>query len=71
MVVETGVVLAFGSLAAGALGWSFQQKGRIDTLDREILSVQALNLERHTDTKERLERIEAKLDRLPRSLSTK
>ncbi len=64
MVIDTSLLLAGVGMAAGTLGWSFQQKGRIDTLDKELQNYTALNLERHADTRARLERIEDKLDQL-------
>ena len=69
MSFDPGVVTGVLTAAAGAIGWAIRQEGRINgheklfaEREKVLIAVQAQSLERHNDTKERLERIERKLD---------
>lgn len=60
MVVETGMIMAGVSIVA----WGIRQEGRINAHDRLFIEREKQLDERHEDVKDRLERIERKLDSL-------
>ena len=61
MVIETGIGMAM----IGALGWAIRQEGRINSHDNLFIEREKQAVERHDDLKDRLTRIESKLDSLP------
>lgn len=48
--------------SAGGIVWSIRQEGRLNAHDQRFELKEAQDDERHKDTKERLQRIENKLD---------
>ena len=58
MVIETGALMA----AASIIGWGIRQEGRINGHDKLFEEREKQAVERHEDLKDRLVRIEAKLD---------
>lgn len=60
-------IAAFATSLATGLGivvWGVRQEGRINTHDKLFAIQEKQSDERHTDLKDRLERIETKLDSL-------
>ena len=82
MTFDTGLISTIVMAIAGVGVWSLRQEGRINGHDSmfaereklitsQIYHLQATAIQRHEDTQNRLDRIEAKLDRLPWGMSTK
>lgn len=82
MNVDMSFAIFAVTAIAGVATWSLRQEGRINGHDSmfaerekllatQILHIHASAVQRHEDTQDRLDRIEAKLDRLPWSMSTK
>lgn len=82
MIIDTSIAIATITAVVGIATWSLRQEGRInghdsmfeerkDQLASQMFHIHASAVQRHEDTQNRLDRIEAKLDRLPWGLSTK
>lgn len=63
MIAETALVSTCVACIAG-IAWAVRQEGRITAHDQRFQMKEVLDNERHEDTKERLTRIERKLDSL-------
>ena len=61
MVIEASAIMA----CVGVVGWAIRQEGRINAHDSLFEEREKQAVERHDDIKDRLTRIESKLDSLP------
>lgn len=64
-MLAEGTAIALGLAALGGVTWAVRQEGRINGHDKLFEEREKLADERHEDNRERLSRIERKLDALP------
>lgn len=62
--MEPTVMITLGGMALTGVVWAVRQEGRISTLKQQRADDQKLYLERHTDIKHDIKKVETKLDDL-------